>query len=175
MHRPTWVTIVGVIGIVLAAFGILGSAQWLFMPLMLDFQKNMLSEMSSGAAGSGADQAPVEMFEFMQKMLDMPTWYPTWSVVAGVISLFVVGFYFFAAIHLLQMKPSALKIFYSAVTAWIALAILKVVVAFLSSPLLGFGSLSGALAGTVVNAVLLVVIITGDKACFVDRQAEGAN
>ncbi|MGD8669435.1 MAG: hypothetical protein PVF31_05095 [Desulfobacterales bacterium] len=45
MKRPTWVTIVGVLGIIFSCLGILAAGQEMIMPKILEMQKEMLSDI----------------------------------------------------------------------------------------------------------------------------------
>jgi len=45
MQRPTWATVVGIIGILFACCGILGGTQLVMAPKILEFQKTMMGTM----------------------------------------------------------------------------------------------------------------------------------
>ena len=45
MTRPTWATVVGVLGIIFAGLGVLGAAQMMIMPMIMSFQKKMIGTM----------------------------------------------------------------------------------------------------------------------------------
>ncbi len=45
MDRPTWATVVGVLGIIFGLLGILGGGQLAVMPAILEFQKEMFSDL----------------------------------------------------------------------------------------------------------------------------------
>jgi hypothetical protein len=47
MVRPTWVTVIGVLGIIFGCSGILGGGQQMVMPKMLAMQKDMFANMRS--------------------------------------------------------------------------------------------------------------------------------
>ena len=121
MKRPTWATVVGILGIVFSCLGFLGAGQEIMMPKILKFQKEMFShieeniqkqsdearERMSSENGNRSNIAfPTEMFKFMGKMWEFPEWYGKWIVIFGVIKLFLCGLYLFASIRLLQIKPS---------------------------------------------------------------------
>lgn len=165
MERPTWVTIVGVIGIVLGIFGLLAAVQWLSMPWVMQFQQAMISDMTSQTAGSGANP-PDQFFELFRSLTDLPQWYTAWSVVAALMSFVVIGYYIFAAIQLLQVNPKAIRAFYIAACVWIGVSALKALVAFGVSFLLGVFTIVGVATGVVLNIVLMYLIHTSDKSCF---------
>jgi len=56
MKRPTWATIVGILGIVFGCFGILGGGQSVFMPKMMEMQKEMLEAFEKTAAQQRAKE-----------------------------------------------------------------------------------------------------------------------
>jgi len=45
VKKPTWVTVIGVLGIIFGCFGILGGGQEIAMPKMMKMQKEMLTAM----------------------------------------------------------------------------------------------------------------------------------
>jgi len=45
MQKPTWAVAVGIIGIVMGCFGLLGSGQTMMMPTIFEMQKQIFSEM----------------------------------------------------------------------------------------------------------------------------------
>lgn len=170
MTRPTWATVVGVIGIILGCFGILGAGQLVMMPKIMEIQKTMLAEMEKTIEqqqGANPQQAPpVAMFKMMHRFFELPPWYQTWCIVAGVLSLFVSGFYVFACIRLLQTSPSAIGLFYAAAGLAIALALVKGMVAVAGMSFMGLAVMFWSMFGVVINVVLLVVVGSGDKQAF---------
>jgi hypothetical protein len=89
--RPTWATIVGMLGIIASSFGILAGSQTIIMPKMLKIQKQEFSEMAkqtekepaemvSPSGSSKANMLSINsraMLESMNKMWDLPKWYNT--------------------------------------------------------------------------------------------------
>jgi fatty acid desaturase len=45
MKRPTWATVISVLGIILSLLGLLGAGQDIMMPKMMEFQKQMFTQM----------------------------------------------------------------------------------------------------------------------------------
>ena len=170
MKRPTWVTIVGIMGIVFGCFGILGNGQMMIMPKMLKLQKKIWSGMKESFEKQEAKRPqsgpPKAMLEAMEDMCDVPPWFGTYCVVAGIVSLLVSGFYVFASIQLLQTKSAAIKLFYSALGLDIGFTILKAGVAVASMSFMGMAMMMGGMFGVVVSVVMLVVVATGDKTAF---------
>ena len=190
MKRPTWATVVGVLCIVFGCFGILGAGQEMMMPTMIKFQKEMFTQVEgfmqtemakqeanrSGDDASGYDgpenpEFPLKIFKSIQKMMDFPPWYATWIVISGFLKLIIGGLLLFTAISMLQLKPFSISLFYWTIGLGIALAVIRCAVSFFASSFLGFIMMSGGLFGIVIDIVLLIVVITGDKAAFGYREA----
>ncbi|MBN2210719.1 MAG: hypothetical protein JW709_04915 [Sedimentisphaerales bacterium] len=173
MSRPTWATTVGIIGIILGCLGLMGGVQFMTMPAIMDMQKEMFSQMQKEfekQATSNSQQAPPsEVFKIFEKMWNMPEWYRSWCVVAGVIALFVCGFYIFASIRLLQTKPTAIKIFYAAAGTAIVFSVVKLGVALAAMSFMGLTMAGNGLIGIVINIILLIVVATGDKTAFLTQ------
>ncbi len=175
MKRPTWATVVGVLGIIFGCFGVIGAGQLMMMPKMMEMQKEMFSSMQESMEKQETTDpqqtAPKEMFKTMEKMWDVPDWFDTYCVVAGIAALFVSGFYVFASIRLLQTKPTAIKLFYSAAGLDIGFTVLKSVVAMTAASFMGMGMMMGGMFGLVITVVLLIVVATGNKEAFAKQEA----
>lgn len=170
MKRPTWATVVGIVGIIIGCFGILGGLQLIMMPKMMEMQKEMLSSMQEvieKQESKDPQQAPPEeVFKMMEKMWDVPDWFGTYCATMGIAALFVCGFYVFAAIRLLQTKPTAIKLFYLAAGVAIGFGILKGVFAMATASFMVMSMMIGGLFGVVINIVLLIIAAGGDKEAF---------
>lgn len=174
MKRPTWATIVGVLGIIFAIFGILGAGSDIMMPATIDFQKKMFSQMEAvqqkmATTENGnpiPDEAFTGMLQSMQSMWEMPEWLGTWSMATGLFKLLLCGLALFAGISLLQVKPYAIKVFYWAAGLNIGLFFIKGAVLLASMSLMAMTMLFGSFFGLVVNTVLIIVVALGDKTPF---------
>jgi hypothetical protein len=167
---------VGIIGIILGCFGILAGGQYMMMPKMMDMQKEMFTTMQEAAqkqAATNPQQAPPEeMMKFMERMWETPDWFDTYCLVAGLVTMLVHGFYVFSSIRLLQVKPTAPRSFYLAIALAIGLALANAVAALATMSFMGMGMAMGGVFGLVVNVVLLIVVITGNKDAFVAQPAQ---
>ena len=188
MERPTWATIVGVLGIVFGCLGILGGGQEMFMPKMMEFQKEMLTVIQEststasqitveGNSGEGLttegslkdipmDELPFDMLNIMEKMCDFPEWFGTWSIFTGISKIIISAFYLFSAICLLQTKPSSIKLFYWAAGLSIALALAKGVFGLNYLSFMGIAMTAGGLFGAMIEVVLIIVVATGNQMAF---------
>jgi len=181
--RPTWATIVGVLGIIASSFGILAGSQTIIMPKMLKIQKQMFSEMAKQTEKKHAETTSLSgsskanmlsmnsgaMLESMNKMWDLPKWYNTWSVVTGLLQLFFSGFYLFTCIWLLQIKPASIKMFYFAAGAKILHGIINGIVAAMASSFMMMTWMVAGIFGIVIHIVLLIVVATGNKKAFLSE------
>ncbi len=182
MKRPTWVTVVGVLGIIFSCLGILGAGQEMIMPKMLEMQKEMLSDFekmieaemekerdkqsnNQGGRRSGAE-FPMGMFKSVTKMFDFPEWYGTWSIISGIIKLAISALFLLASICLLQLKPSSIRFFYWVAGSSIALGVIKGAVAVLAVSFIGIAMMFGGIFGIIIDIILIIVVATGNKAAF---------
>ncbi|MDD5195657.1 MAG: hypothetical protein PHQ96_08315 [Candidatus Omnitrophica bacterium] len=183
--RPTWATVVGIFGIVISSFGILGAAQTMVMPKMMEFQKQMFSDISRQIERDAANQTSSDeeqsrqeakaMFETMEKIWSFPQWYNTWSIVTGLLQLAIYGFYLFACIWLLQMKPSSIKMFYFAAGAKIAHGVLNCILGVMSSSFMVMAMMAWGAVGIVIHIVLLIVVATADKKEFLPETQQSVS
>ncbi len=185
MKRPDWVTIVGILGIVFSCFGILGGGQEMMTPKIIEIQKemftnieelvekefeiknenNLRSEKESQQNGNRIN-FPVNFFKFFKTMFDLPEWYKSWLIISGVLKIFINGFILFVSILLLQMKQSSIKLFYWASGLSISLAIIKGIIALSITSFIGMTMMFSGMVGMVIDIVLVVVVITGEKHAF---------
>lgn len=168
MQRPGWVGVVGVLVIVLGCFGLLGAGQMAMMPSMMKMQREMLAQMQ--------EQMPADQrhaMEPMQHMIDsftrdVPPWYTSFAVAAGLVLLAIKGFYIFSGIALLQVRRSALAQFYWAAGLSIVAALVNGVVMVEAFSFMGMAMAFSSAAGIVFNLVLLAVVLTSDRSAFRD-------
>lgn len=188
MKRPTWATVVGVLGIIFGCFGILGSGQNILMPQMMEMQKEMMTAFQeeiekqaereqerSEEGGNNENQAagfPIKIFESMQKMWDMPEWFKTWSVVTGVIKLLISSSLLYVSICMLQLKQNSIKLFYYVTGTNIAFVLVSGLVALSVNSFMGVAMMTGGIFSIGIDIVLLIVVINANKESF--YQPEGA-
>lgn len=172
--RPTWATIVGVMGIIVGCLGILGGVQSITMPGMIDMQKALWTDMKASMEQHEITEPhrmpSEEIFRMMENMWDIPDWFSAFCLLSGIITLFVSGFYAFAAIRILQTHPAAIKLFYAAAAVSIGFTIMKAVFVMVALSFMGMSMIVGGLLGVVINVVLLFVVATSDKTVFAPQQ-----
>lgn len=183
MKRPTWATIVGILGIIFGCIGILGAGQEIFMPKMLKIQNEMFTEMEKVAAEQRAKNSSEkinaeqdsrnqnlalspEMFEPMRKMWEYPDWFGPWSIFTGVVKAIISAIYLLASIWLLQIKPSSISLFYWAAGLSIALCVLKGIATLSALSFMGMAMMLGSSFAAFIDIILIIVVITGNKEAF---------
>ena len=182
MKRPTWATVVGVLGIIFSCLGILGAGQEIIMPKIFKFQKEMFSDFEKiiqeetekertnqtdqEGENKSSSEIPMGIFKSFSKMMDFPDWFGTWSIISGILKLLVSAFFLLASIHLLQMKTSSIKLFYWAAGSSIALGVLKGIVALSAVSFMAIAMMFGGVFGIVIDIVLIIIVATGNKEAF---------
>ncbi len=185
MKRPTWATIVGVLAIIFGGFGVLAGAQKMVMPSMIEMQKEMMANMGAvtisdddssskiiwkieteGAPGEAKVIEMSNVFESMEKELNIPDWYRTWAFAIGFVSLVLAALYFLSGVFLLMTKKYAIKFFYYVVCGSICWAIIQSVIYSQSESGFLFAHIPMAVAGIVMDVMLLVVVLAGGKDAF---------
>lgn len=182
--KPGWVTAVAIIAIVFSGFGVMGGLQEAMSPMMFEQQKAeyelIVSEMDEVIAqaeeyGAEENQAIINFIKtfkgFLEKILNMPEWYKTWMVISGLLQLIINGFYLFAAIWMLQLKPSSPLFMMIALPPSIVLGITRVYFAHEAFATAGLWAMSASMIAIVIEFVLLLIIIKADKTPFYQFEA----
>jgi hypothetical protein len=172
MKKPTWAKVVGVIGIILGCFGLLGASQTIIMPKTIEMQKTMMPQMQERMQKSIESQnlSPEQVQQTMRMMQEMwqdtPEWFNTWCIVSGIIALLIAVFYIYVSIGILRVQTSAIKMFYIAAGISICFAIIKGLVAMKALSFIGMSIMGGGIFGIIINIILLIVVAKGDKQAF---------
>ncbi len=183
--RPTWATVAGVLGIISAGAGMLGSTQMMMTAGPLR-QQRIAAGALERAVGSFTKPGPrrdedsallddyLRGFSAAMGTLTPPAWYPTWCVVAGVAGMSVAGVLLVAASALLQVKRWAVVAFCGAAGLDVAWCVTKLAVGAQVSYPLSLSASGWALPALVIDVALLVVAAMGDKAAFRPPGATGS-
>ncbi len=174
MNRPTWATVISVLGIIFSLIGMLGAGQDIALPMVMKFQKQMFSQIQEiqerEASKEGSENGSVEdlnqTMESMEKMWDTPSWFGIFSVLSGLVKLLICGFGLFAYITLLRVKPYSIRLVYWALSLAIGLTVLKGAISVASMSLMAMMMGIGSVFGLMVNIVLLIVVAMADKSEF---------
>lgn len=180
---PTWGYVVGILGILFGACGLLGATYELLMPMMFEMQEQMMVSMQEAAETAEKERATKEpcpeesnrqqshaeqmaAFESMRKMLDRPPWHRTWSLINGGLAGLLGAAYMLAAIFLILVKPWAPTLFLSIAGASMLRNIISFSVGIASGSFLMFWSVSSAVMGFLVDLVLVIVVLVSDKSDY---------
>ena len=167
-NNPKWVTVVGILGIVFGLAGLIGAAQVMSMPKIIEMQKAMFKAIPGDADGN---PPPKEMQEFFESFWGTPpAWFPSAAIVLGIVGLVVNGLYVFAAIALLQLKPYSVKLLGGVLITSMILALVRSTVPAISFSMIGMTFAAGGLIGLVMDGVLLAVLVTSDKSTLPLRE-----
>jgi len=173
MERPTWATVVGILVIIFGCLGLLGSILSLMTPMVLDIQENIMQvskeaarEAMESEEGKNTEVDPDQMLKMMDQFMSLPPWYGSWKMLSGLLAFPLYGLYLFSGILLLQVRPIGIKLLYISFAAVLAFAVVNLVVIFSSGSFIVMaGSMSKGLT-IILNGVLLVVLLLGDKRAF---------
>jgi hypothetical protein len=173
MKRPTWATVVGVLGIIFGLLGLIGAAQTIIMPKMIQTQKELFSGMEKTMQTATPEQRAAT--EGMKKMVDsmlgqIPPWFEAWFVFIGILALLVNAIYVFAAIALLLVKKIAIDLFLFSTSFSIVLGVGKMIASANIFSQMGFGMIFSGSIGIIIDIILLIVVAMGDKTAFYEEQ-----
>jgi hypothetical protein len=168
--------VVGILGIIFGAFGLIGGVQLIMAPTTMAQQKQMMAHMEQTLEEDASRRRDVQppargVFRMFSGMFDTPEWFESWCRIGGTLVVLLSGFYIFAAIWLLRIRPGAPGMFCLAASLGIVMAIAKVVVALSLGSLMSIGMVMGGAVGGVIDIVLLAVVVSGNKERFAALQA----
>ncbi len=164
MKKPGWVNWIGIIGIIWGVLGLLGAGQTLLMPKLMAMQQEMMPQIQKTLETSG--QSTSQSMDMLSQMMDHPDWFGTWCVAVGIIALVISAFYIYASILLLQLKKSAIRLFYIAIGLSVSFIILRALVTISAMPLWGMSYLMYGVIGLVIQGIVIFVVLRGDKQAF---------
>jgi len=181
MKRPTWATVIGIFALIFGIFGILGGAQDIAMPSMLEMQKNVMEGVVEaqreapvengaeiGVEKDAEESTPnmAKMMETMEDQFQMPDWYSDAAPVIGGVSILISAFYLLAGIFLLMTKEYAVKAIVIALGLSIAWAIVQSLIFMKTANFMLMAQMPMAIASIVIDIVFLIVVVIGSKEAF---------
>jgi hypothetical protein len=176
MKRPKWVTVIGVLGIILGVLGLFNAAQTVTLPSQIEMQKQLLESMTTAARGERGQQAATDQFKTIADRFigTPPAWLGSACVALGIAGALVNLAYAFAGISLLRMKRFAIKLLYATLVASIVFSIVRGATYATALSMMGMSMLFSNLLGAAIDVVLIVVVATADKASFPASQVGAA-
>lgn len=188
-EKAKWVPAVAVLGIIMGAFGIFGGLQHIAMPQIMKWQKEFMPQwMDSMNKSMDEERAVVnerlkkagvtftaknmENFsdnykKMMDKFMNFPPWYGTFSYITGGIGVIIGAFYLYASILLLQWKAAGLKMFFIVIIAAIIFVAARGIGTAMAMPsMFAISALVGSLFSLIINIILLSVAAGGSREGF---------
>lgn len=165
LDRPSWVTVIAVLMIIFGVFGMLSSAQFMFMPTFMGKALDRAKYEDPQAA---------EFLDQIETMFDLPGWFHSFAIIFGLIGLLIHGLYFFSGISLMQMKQFALKFVYLSLGLCLAFAFTQCIVGFYVETMMGLFLIMGGVISIVIDLILLIVVLASDKQAFVEVPTQQA-
>lgn len=173
MKRPVWATVIGILTIIFGIFGILGGAQEIAMPSMLEMQKEMIQGMSETGEEAGSDiesegSAPdlSKMVESIEEQFQIPDWYSDLAMLFGIVSMLVAAAYLIAGVFLLMVKPFAIKAMFVALGVSIVWAVVQSFIYMQTASMMLMAQIPTSIASIVIDIVFIIVVVVGSKEAF---------
>jgi hypothetical protein len=170
VDRPRWATVVGVIGLLVGGLGTLSGAQNIFMPQMLEMQKEMFESLSTPPTKSDATQPPMafppELAKTLERQFEVPEWFATWSQVNGIVGVLLSAGCIVGSILLLVVRPSGVSLFVVFSMGSLAWHGVRAVVAFQASSFMVMSAIGAAVLGIVIHGSLLLAVKLGDRSAY---------
>lgn len=180
-HRPTWVTLVGMLTLVFGFLSLLGAGQEIAVPRFLAMQQTIVMHVEEMAEESALDasaeieitldgeQTTINFDEIMvvvAHFFDVPDWFENWAFTIGVISLAIAVLYCIAGIALLMANEVSLPIFYTALALSMLWESFRIIIfSQTEAPLLIMQiPLSGM--SLLIDLILLVIVLAAEKTSF---------
>lgn len=185
---PTWGSVIGVLGIIFGALGMLGGTYELIMPKMIDMQQEMMVAMKEQAqaeqkrksqqpnypddSSKKSDVDPTAMFDSMEKMWRIPPWYRTWSLVNGALALILGAAYILAAIFLIIVRAGAPTIFVGVAGLSIIRNLAALGLGISAGSFVAFWSASSSAMGLLIDLVLVIIVLVSDRSPYFNKTTE---
>ena len=183
---PAWANVIGILGIIFGALGLLGATYELLMPMMFEMQEQMMTSMQEAAEKVEAErdkEAPcpgdqeqreqrasraehMAAMESMREIWERPPWHKTWSLINGSLAGLLGAGYLLASIFLLIMRPSAPTFFLAVAGASMLRNAVSFGVGIYAGSFLMFWSISSAATGFLIDLVLVIVVLVSDKSDY---------
>jgi hypothetical protein len=168
MNKPGWVTVIGILLVVMGCLGALGAWQTFNMPGVLAKQKQMIPQMQKNMEQQKdySPQMRQQLNRMYERMMTVPSWFDLWCLLTGIIEILFSMAFVYTAISLFQFKKSAVEIFYWVLGSDIVFLFARTVIGALFMGWMGmFTAVTGALAG-ITDIILLIVVVNGKKEIF---------
>lgn len=188
--KPAWITVLGVFVILFGATSLFRGATTMATPALVDFQKEFFAgvgkviekdiarktqEGDATAERQAQDfEQAKEMFSSLEKFLDVPQWYLDWSLLIGLVTTLVAGFYLLSGIFLVMVRPGADRWLLAALLLSLLWGAILAVIHGSADSLYVQSLLPNTVIGMVIDSILLAVLLTVDRSPFRPSSGPGA-
>jgi len=183
MQRPTWVTIVAVMAWVFGGFGVMGGAQEIILPHMLDMQKEVLQSMNElvqqqqNQNNTSKDIVdpdnvreqgfnPFKLMDYFSQQMELPAWFRTYAPLFGTISILISMSYLLSGVLMFMLKPFAPMVFNFTLAISILWGIISAVIYGVSENIVLIMNVPASITSVIIDIVLMIVIALNSKEAF---------
>lgn len=165
MAGPRAASVIGTIGLLLGSCGASGASYEMFLPRLLDWQREVVATMAHAehervgrsdpeATPRSVDPMPSEMLDELQAFMEVPESLRPWFVLSGLTGIAAFALLGLAALLILLRKPRGLHLLPYAAAATLAWAVFKLALALASGAFVLIATAPGAIVNGVGAAVL---------------------
>ena len=179
---PRWGSVVGILGIIFGALGLMGGTYELMMPAMFEMQEKMMDSMKNiekSEKKQRAEKPPCpddynfstnsdmsSPFDIMKEMWKVPPWYMKWAYVNGSLALILGAAYILASIFLLIVRVGAPIMFISVAALSMLRNAMAIGIGLSAGSFMAYWSVSSAVAGLLIDLVLIIIVMVSDKSAY---------
>jgi len=171
MNKPLWITIVGIILIVMGCLGLMGAWQTFGMPRIVAQQKQMLPYMQQKMEQQKdyTPEAKQRMQQMYERMMTTPAWFDNWCLFTAPIALLFSALFIYSGINLLLLRKTAANLIYWVLGADLGFLVIRGLVGLVFLGWIGISMVTmGVLAG-IADIILLAVVANGNKQAFENK------
>lgn len=182
---PGWAKFVGIFGIILGLCGMFGGVYDLMTPSMLTIQSQMMESMRevvknaeknrqektecSGDENTRQDRLAVDptvMFQSMNSLMEVPTWFKEWSISKGIARLLISAGLVLSSVFLLIGKRGAPTIFFAVSILDFLRGIITMIVGGMSGSIILWWSVGTTAVGFFLLLILVIVVVVSDRSVY---------
>ncbi|TGM06020.1 hypothetical protein [Leptospira jelokensis] len=178
--RPTWISTIGILGIIFSIIGLFAGVEDLFTPQALNKQKEFLEKYEIKTHDSNEKNKKqainkklkndvTDIFNTFNEMMEKPTWYEKWMIYTGIMKILLNLFLLYISINILSLNSSAVLMFYIFFTLNILFRITIFEVSINQDSVIFFQDRISSLFHIILNLALLIIFLKGNKDIFKKR------
>lgn len=168
MTKPTWIKVVGIMGIILGGFSVFGSVSLISTPQMLKTQQETMLLLNHPSNKMSPEQKAIlaESLSHFEALWDAPKWYNNWCEGGGLVSLGLAIFYIVASTFILSIKKNAVRLFFIASGLKIIFAFIHGFMSMSAFPEIGIPALFAVAFTSIFDVILIIVVAASNKDVF---------